>query len=170
MSNRVRNVVLTMVLAFISLGAMAADAVTKIGYIDGSKVIAKYEPAIDSKLNAEFKSKQDALTALQKKLVDQSDKYNRDSAVMSDEDKKKMQDAFSKDQADYQRMGSDLNKARTDRGNQELEKLLAQVKSVSADIAKKAGYTVILQRAAALYIVDDTADITDQVMSKLDYK
>jgi outer membrane protein len=163
----VKKLALVCVLALVSLAAVAD---TKLGYIDGSKIIAKYEPIVDAKLNTEFKSKQDALTAMQKKLVDQSDKYNRDSAVMSDEDKKKMQDGFSKDQAEYQRMSGELNKARSDRGNQELEKLLAQVKTAAADIAKKVGYTAVLQRAAAIYIVDESADITDQVMAKLDYK
>lgn len=162
-----KKLALVCVLALVSLGAMAE---TKLGYIDGSKIIAKYEPMVDAKLNTEFKAKQDALTALQKKLVEQSDKYNRDAAVMSEDDKKKMQASFAKDQADFQRMSGDLNKARGDRGNQELEKLLAQVKTASADIAKKMGYTAVLQRAAAIYISDETADITEQVMTKLDYK
>lgn len=162
-----KNLALVCVLALVSLGAMAE---TKLGFIDGSKIIAKYEPIVDAKLNTEFKAKQDALTALQKKLVEQSDKYNRDAAVMSEDDKKKMQATFTKDQADFQRMSADLNKARGDRGNQELEKLLTQVKTASADIAKKMGYTSVLQRAAAIYIADESADITDQVMAKLDYK
>lgn len=162
-----KKLALICVLALVSLGAMAE---TKLAFIDGSKIIAKYEPIVDTKLNTEFKTKQDALTALQKKLVEQSDKYNRDSAVMSDEDKKKMQETFSKDQTDYQRQSADLNKARGERGNQELEKLLAQVKAASSDIAKKAGYAVVLQRAAAIYIADESTDITDQVMAKLDYK
>lgn len=162
-----KKLALVCVLALVSVGAMAD---TKLGFIDGSKIIAKYEPIVDAKLNTEFKAKQDAAAALQKKLVEQSDKYNRDAAVMSDDDKKKMQASFAKDQADFQRMSADLNKARGDRGNQELEKLLAQVKAASADIAKKMGYTAVLQRAAAIYVADETTDITDQVMAKLDYK
>lgn len=162
-----KKLALVCVLALVSLGAMAE---TKLGFIDGSKIIAKYEPIVDAKLNTEFKAKQDAATALQKKLVEQSDKYNRDAAVMSEDDKKKMQASFAKDQADFQRMSADLNKARGDRGNQELEKLLAQVKTASADIAKKMGYTSVLQRAAAIYVADESTDITDQVMAKLDYK
>lgn len=162
-----KKLALVCVLALVSVGAMAD---TKLGFIDGSKIIAKYEPIVDAKLNTEFKVKQDAAAALQKKLVEQSDKYNRDAAVMSDDDKKKMQASFAKDQADFQRMSADLNKARGDRGNQELEKLLAQVKAASADIAKKMGYTAVLQRAAAIYVADETTDITDQVMAKLDYK
>ncbi len=155
------------VLAFAPIVGFTAD---KIGFIDGAKIIAKYEPQIDTKLQKEFKETQDKLTALQKELVSENDKYKRDAATMSPDQVKALQASFEKNQAEFQRLSADLNQKRATRANEELEKLLAQVRDATSKIADKAGYTIILQRGAAIYVKDGATDLTDQILPLVQYK
>lgn len=153
--------------------AFAADAVSptdKIAFVDGAKIIAKYEPQIDGKLQKEFKDSQDKLVALQKKLVDQNDKYKRDAATMSPDEVKALQASFEKDQAEFQQLNAEMNQKRGARANEELEKLLAMVRDASSQAAAKGGYSIVLQRGAALYVKNAGSDITDQVLSAVQYK
>lgn len=159
---------LTFILALGVQSALAADI--KIGFIDGNKIIQKYEPQIDAKLQDEFKSSQEQIVALQKKLVEQNDKYKLDAAVMSEAEVAALKKDFEKNQADFQRLSADYNQKRGARGNEELSKLLDQVKTAAKSIADKDGYTMILQRGAAIYINNESSDITDQVMKQLSYK
>jgi outer membrane protein len=156
------------ILAFGFQSALAAEM--KIGFVDGNKIIQKYEPQIDAKLQDEFKGTQDKIVALQKKLVEQSDKYKRDSAVMSEADLNALKKDFDKNQNDFQQLSSDYNQKRSARANEELNKLLEAVKVASKAVAGKAGYTIILQRGAAIYIDNESADITDEVLKQLSYK
>lgn len=152
--------------------AFAADVsgADKIAFVDGAKIIAKYEPQIDGKLQKEFKDQQDKVVALQKKLVDQNDKYQRDSATMSPDQVKELRASFEKDQAEFQRLSAELNQKRSARANEELEKLLALVRDASSQAASKGGYTIVLQRGAALYVKNAGSDITDQVLASVQYK
>lgn len=150
--------------------AAATASVDKIAFVDGAKIIAKYEPQIDGKLQKEFKDQQDKLMTLQKQLVDQSDKYKRDAATMSPEEVKTLQASFEKNQADFQKMSNDFNQKRSARANEELEKLLAQVRDASSSVAGKEGYSIVLQRGAALFVKNAGADITDKVLAMVQYK
>lgn len=165
---RITQLILACVLALGVQVALAADM--KIGFIDGNKIIQKYEPQIDAKLQDEFKSSQEKIVALQKKLVEQNDKYKKDAAVMSEADLTALKTDFDKNQAEFQRLSADYNQKRAARGNEELNKLLENVKTVAKTVASKAGYTIILQRGAAIYVENDSADITDDVMKQLSYK
>lgn len=165
---RYAYLLLAFVMAFSGMAAYAAD--TKIAFIDGNKIVDKYESVIDAKLQDEFKDSQEKLVALQKKLVEQRDKYTKDSAVMSDADLKTLKTDFDKNQAEFQRLSSDYNQKRSDRGNEELNKLLDNVKTVAKTVAQKGGYNIVLQRGAAIYIDNESADITDDVMKQLSYK
>ncbi len=158
---------LTAILLTFSLSALA-DA--KIAYVDGSRIIQKYEPIIDSKLQDEFKKEQDKIVALQKKLLEQSEKFNRDAAVLSDEEVSEMQVQFEKDQTEFQRLNAEYNQKRAVRGGQELEKLIADLEAAAEKVAKKDGYTVVLQKGVVIYTNDKGSDITDAVMDNIKFK
>ncbi len=154
-------------LVVFSLNAMAE---ANIAFIDGARIIEKYEPIIDTKLQEEFKADQEKIVALQKTLVAQSEQYNRDAAVLSADEVAKMREKFEKDQMEFQRLSTEYNQKRGTRGNQELEKLLNDVKTAAEAIAKKGNYSVVLQKGAAIYFADAKADITDEVMKNITYK
>jgi len=165
---RIIHLLLACVIGFTAQSAIAADA--KIAFVDGNKIIQKYEPQIDAKLQDEFKASQEKIVSLQKKLVEQSDKYKLDAAVMSEAELAALKKDFEKNQADFQRLSADYNQKRGARGNEELNKLLEDVKNVSKSVSAKEGYTLVLQRGAAIYISNEADDITDKVMKQLSYK
>jgi outer membrane protein len=162
------NLLIAVALLALGLNAFADEA--KIAYVDGARVIQKYEPIIDAKLQDEFKKDQDIIVALQKALLEQSEKFNRDAAVMSDEEVDQMQKQFEKDQAEFQRLNAEYNQKRAQAGSKELEKLIADLENAAEKIAKKEGYTVVMQKGVVIYTQDKKADITDEVMSNIKYK
>lgn len=168
---RAAYLLITGLMVILAQTAFAADATNnKIAFIDGAVIIQKYEPEIDAKLQDEFKSTQSKLVDLQKKLVEKTEKYNRDAAVMSEDELADLQKTFEKEQAEYQRLNADYNQKRALRGNEEIEKLLEDVKNTAKKIADKHGYTIVLQKGAAIYIENNNSDITSEVMKQLSYK
>jgi Skp family chaperone for outer membrane proteins len=67
-------------------------------------------------------------------------------------------------------MSADLNQKRGARANEELEKLLTQVRDATTKIAGTDGYTIVLQRGAAIYVKDASTDITDKVLTMVKYQ
>lgn len=165
---RLITLLLAGLIGFCTQSALAAD--TKIAFIDGNKIIQKYEPQIDAKLQDEFKASQEKIVSLQKKLVEQSDKYKLDAAVMSEAELAALKKDFEKNQADFQRLSSEYNQKRGARGNEELNKLLEDVKNAAKNLSAKEGYNIVLQRGAAIYLSNEADDITDKVMKLLSYK
>ncbi len=140
-----------------------------IAFIDGTAVMKKYEGTIESKLKTEFTSKEESLTKMQKQLVDSTETYTRDSAMMSNDEKLAFQQNFEKQQMEFQKLSAEFNQQRMKRGNEELEKLLAQVKTAAQKVAKDKKYDIVLQSGAALYF-DNSLDITQDVLAQLDKK
>jgi outer membrane protein len=147
----------------------SAFATSSIGFIDGTAIIKKYEGSIEDKLRGEFKDKADNLTKMQKQLVDSTETYTRDSAMMSDQEKASFQQNFEKQQMEFQKLSNELNQQRMKRGNEELEKLLETVKSAAQKVASEKKFDIVLQSGAALYY-DKSLDITQDVLAQLDKK
>ena len=166
MKNFIISGIAAIALSFSSV-VLAAD---KVGFVDGSKVIGKYEKQIEAKLQKEFQATQDKVVALQKQLMADNDKYKRDAATMSPDQVKALQASFEKSQTEFQRMSTELTQKRAARANEELEKLLEQVRKATTAVADKDGYTVVLQRGAAIYVKDANTDITDKVLAQVQYQ
>lgn len=158
---------LVVAVMFCSFAAFA-DA-GKIAFVDGTAIMKKYEGTIESKLKTEFKDKEENLIKLQKQLVDSTETYTRDSAMMSNEEKLAFQQTFEKNQMEFQKLSAELNQQRGKRGNEELEKLLATVKTAAQKVAADKKYDVVLQSGAALYF-NNSLDITQDVLTQLDKK
>ncbi len=157
---------LLVAMLFCSYGVFAADA---IGFIDGTAIMKKYEGTIEEKIRGEFKDKEANLAKLQKQLVDSTETYTRDSAMMSDQEKLAFQQNFEKQQMEFQKLSGELNQQRMHRGNEELEKLLGTVKAAAEKVANEKKFTIVLQSGAALYY-DKSLDITQDVLAQLDKK
>lgn len=160
---------LLLVLVAFSYTTFAADAAGSIAFIDGSAIMKKYEGSIETKLREEFKSKEEEMGKLQKQLVDKTETYTRDSAMMSDQEKLAFQQAFEKEQMDFQKRGAEYNQLKMKRSNEELEKLLNLVKAAAQTVANQKKYNVVLQSGAAIYY-DKSLDITQDVIAQLDKK
>jgi outer membrane protein len=151
------------------LCSFGAFATSSIGFIDGTAIMKKYEGSIEEKLHTEFKAQEDKLGQLQKQLVDSTETYTRDSAMMSDQEKVAFQQTFEKNQMEFQKLSSELNQKRMKRGSEELEKLLETVKTAAQKVASDRKFDIVLQAGAALYY-DKSLDITQDVLAQLNKK
>jgi len=167
MKKLARGLFVALIAGFVALPGYAADL--KIGFVDGTKIVQKYQPEIDEKLQKEFKGRETKIIALQDELKKIDEKLRRDNATLSEAELKNLQKDFQTKEAEFQRQGTafsaDLNK----RGNEELQILVKQVQAVVDATAKSGKYDIILQRGAAVYL-DEQYNLTDAVMKELDAK
>ncbi len=153
----------------LSLG-LTSVAVAKdynIALIDGNQIMQEFQPGIDAKLKKEFKARQDKLIAMQNDLQQTSEKLNRDSSIMAEAELKKQQEKFVERQKEFQKLSYEFNEDVNKRGNEEMQKLVAQVKTVVDSLAKDGKYDLVLQKGAIMFTSSNNSDITTQVISKL---
>jgi outer membrane protein len=164
--------VLSSVLLLAGANAFAADAttpastpaLTKIAVVNVQQVLMQSSKVakVNTKLQDQFKPRQEKLTAQQKTLQDEVDKYSKESPTMSQKDRdtteKKIGDekaAFLKDAGAFQKeVNAEQNKA--------MQSILGQLSGVISTMAKKENYTLVLDSQAVVYASDAT-DITKQV-------
>ena len=141
----------------------------KTAFVDGNQIMQQYEPIIEKKLRKEFTDQEDKLTEAQQSLLEKSQRFNRDAAILTDREKADLQTAFEKEQTAFQKRSAEYNQARTKRANEELQKLLDEVRGIVAGMAKTSKYDVVFQRGAAVYYPQQS-DITGEVMKQIKYK
>jgi outer membrane protein len=136
-------------------------AVVRLG--DLLEQSAAYKAA-STKFQAEVKKRNDAIEAEAKQLKDDVQKYQRDAATMSPDQRDKTEKDLNTRQA---QLDFDRRKAQEDlqNRNQELQaELLGKVKDVIYQVAKERGYDVVLTNAFA---INPSVDITDDVLKRL---
>lgn len=158
---------LLLAVVLFSYNVFAADVGNRVAFIDGTAIMKKYEGSIEEKLHEKFKSQEEAMNKLQKELVDKTETYTRDFAMMSDTEKASFQKDFESKQMEFQQKGAALNEERMKEGNAELEKLLNTVKTAAEKVAKDQNFDIVLQAGAAIYY-DNALDITKDVLAQLD--
>jgi Skp family chaperone for outer membrane proteins len=123
--------------------------------------------AISSQLEKRFKPKQQNILATRKVLQEEADKLSRNSTVMSENDRTKLQNKIIAERANLQTteisFQQELNAAQT----QETQKFMQKLKGVLGEFAKKGNYTLIMIKQGLPY-VDDRFDITDTVLAALE--
>ncbi|MDR3477798.1 MAG: OmpH family outer membrane protein [Gammaproteobacteria bacterium] len=144
--------------------AASTPALTKIAVVNVQQVLMQSSKVakVNTKLQDQFKPRQEKLTAQQKTLQDEVDKYSKESPTMSQKDRdateKKIGDekaAFLKDAGAFQKeVNAEQNKA--------MQSILGQLSGVISGMAKKENYTLVLDSQAVVYASDAT-DITKQV-------
>ena len=122
---------------------------------------------LNKKLQDQFKARQDKLIAAQKNVQDEVDQFKKDSVTMSQKEKDKMQKKIADDQNTLSRDATafqqDLNKEQ----KKIMSGVLADLNNIISGIAKKNGYTLVLDSQAVVYASDST-DITTDVSKVFD--
>jgi outer membrane protein len=146
--------------------ALAADF--KVGVVDIQEVLQKYGKVqqAEDQLKKQFAPQQEKLASLQKQFADDMTKYNRDSAVMKDADKKAAQDKLMKQQDDLRKQQMDIEKQFVAARDDKMQAILKDVKDAVNNIAQQQKLNLILVKGSVAYN-DDSLDITDQVVKAL---
>ena len=159
------------VAAVLLLAATAAQADVKIAGVRLGDVVqnSAQVKAAQAEFQAEFEKRRATLEAQNKQFNDDAQKYQRDTATMSLDQKDKTEKDLNtrKAQLEY-----DQHKAQDDMQarNQEMQvQVMSKIKDVIFQVAKEKGYDMVVTSGdvTGAYIINPSLDITDDVVKRL---
>ena len=153
------------------LTASLVQADTKIAVVSFQEIMGKIpQTAIFmSGLEAEIKDDKAIITQLEKDIKYYQEKKQRDSSLMTSQEKTDLDAKISGLFQDYQVKGKALNDRISARQNEETNKLVTIVRKVIDGIAAKKDYDLVLEQKSTVYLnpeLNITAEVIEQV-SKL---
>jgi outer membrane protein len=153
------------------LTAGSAFAELKIAVVNVQRAIGECDEAkgLIAKLESDTAPDQTAIKALGAEITQLQEKFNKDSDVMSDPEKRKVQKEIEDKQIDYQFRVNKFQKTVNERQQDILSQMAPKLDAVLKDIIAKEAYDLVIHRQNILY-VDAKYDITAQVTEKLNQK
>jgi len=146
--------------------AQAADL--KIGFVSVAKILssAPQAEAASKRLEQEFAPRQKGLVEAQKSVRKLEEKLSKDGAVMSESQRRSLENDIRNQLRDLNRTNAELREDFNLRRNEELGKFQKQVLEVINGLAKEEGFDLVVNDGATLY-ASPQVDITDKVLSRL---
>ena len=155
------------------LGAVGANAAEPaIAFVNTPQVLeqAPQAEAVRNTLQKEFAPRDAKLAAEQKKVKELEEKLVRDGAVMSDEERRKLERDILSQKREIKRTRDEFTEDFNIRRNEELAKMQREIALSIVGLAKEKGYDLILENGViyASERVDITKDVIDRL--KQDYQ
>ncbi len=171
---------LSSALLLVGVQAYAADATTataaasslpKIAVVNVQQVLMQSSKVaeVNTKLQDQFKPRQEKLTAQQKSLQDELDKYSKDSASMAQKDRDTTEKKIADDKAAFLKDAGAFQKEVNAEQNKAMQSILGQLSGIISKLAKKDNYSLVLDSQAVVY-ASDAADITKEVAKDFNQK
>jgi outer membrane protein len=150
----------------------AAQAQTKIGYIDSEKILNEYKPYLDAQ--KEFQRFEDELerevSKRQNDLVKIQETFERQALLLSEKRKQEEQQSIIQKQQDLQRFvqeAADPQRGRLAQKTAELsEPIIRKVNEVITQVAQDESYDFVLN-SAALAFAKEEHNLTVKVLAAL---
>lgn len=163
---RFSGILAAFVFSLVSMGALAQD--TKIGVVDLQKIMqtAPQMKAIQANLEKEFKPRRDKLVSQEQSLKSEMEKFKRESAVMSQKQRKDMEKKIIGQQRNFEQEGQRYQQELSAAHNKAMESFYKKVRQAIASVAKSSQYHLVLQKDAAPFSTEKL-DVTDQVMKAI---
>lgn len=145
----------------------AAQAEQKIAVVDVQQVFAAMPQAasIQQTIQEEFKDQIQAVNAQREELNFLSQKLQRESATMSEDEQKKLQEQILALGEDYQAKAQPLQQNIQRRQGEERNKVLGVIKQAIDSVAAKQKYDIVLE-AKAVAFANQEFDISTQVLEQ----
>lgn len=161
--------------ALVLASALAAGAIvaapvqaqaTKIGFVSTERILRDSAPAkaAQSKIEAEFKKRDQELQNLANRLRSEAQKFDKDAPVLSESERVKRQRQLADLDSDLQRKRREFQEDFNRRRNEEFSSIVERADAAIKKIAESQGYDLIIQDAVT---VSPRIDITDQVLKAL---
>lgn len=163
---RIGSLVIACFFAMSSLNALADNA--KIGVVDLQKIMqtSSHMKAIQEKLEKEFKPRRDQLVAMENGLKKDMEKFKRDSAIMSQTQRKDLEKKIVGTQQQFEREGQQYQQELSTAHNEAMEEFYTKIRAAIAKVAEADKFDVVLQKDAAPYNADKL-DVTTKVMQEI---
>ena len=151
----------------LSLLTSAAHAELKAAFLNSAIILQEAPQAREASeaMKKEFSDREQALRALAEEIKTAEENWQKDSAIMSDEQKKKKENELvekkRKLRFDAQSLKEDVDLRR----KQEIQKLRVSIQAVIQDYSKKNGYDLVFTEGVAY--ADDKVNITDDILKEL---
>jgi outer membrane protein len=157
---------LTVCLFALGVSSSAFAQGSKIGFVNTEKILRDSSPAraAQSKIEAEFKKRDDDLQRLANNLRSAAQKFEKDAPVMSESERGKRQRELANQDADIQRKRREFQEDFNRRRNEEFATIVEKANLAIKRIAEQENYDVIIQDAVT---VNPRIDITDKVIQSL---
>lgn len=162
MKNKISLFLLLMLVAGVS------HAELKIGYVNIQKVLAKspqYAKA-NTRLETEFSPRQKALKSQIKEIQSLEEKSAKDSSVMSDEERRKLERDLYDKKRDAARAEQEMKDDFSMRSNEELGNVQKRVIEAVRALAKEESFDLLL--ADGVMFANDQIDVTNRVLQKME--
>lgn len=167
MKNCKQSVLGIVLVTAVVLFSGAAAAELKIGFVDLAK-LSENAPQImeaQSKIDAEFSSREKELVELQRKLAKMEEALATDSAVMSESERNSRNREILGKRRELQRSQDEFRDDLNIRKNEMLRDVNKEIGNVIETFAKTEKYDLIL--AQGVMYAGDRVDITDRILKKL---
>ena len=139
---------------------------TKLGFVNTERILRDSSPAkaAQTKIEAEFKKRNDDLERLANNLRSSAQKFEKDAPVLSESDRNKRQRELANMDAEIQRKRREFQEDFNRRRNEEFASIVEKANIAIKKIAEQENYDVIIQDAVT---VNPRIDITDKVIQSL---
>ncbi|RUQ29568.1 MAG: OmpH family outer membrane protein [Candidatus Competibacteraceae bacterium] len=148
--------------------ALAQAADVKIGFVSIAKILnsAPQAESASKRLEQEFAPRKKGLDEAQKSLRKLEEKLAKDGAVMSESQRRTVENDFRNQARELKRSGDEFREDFNLRRNEELGKFQKQVLDVINSVAKEEGFDLVVNDSATLY-ASPQIDVTDKVLKRL---
>ncbi|WP_245831991.1 OmpH family outer membrane protein [Solemya velesiana gill symbiont] len=123
--------------------------------------------AASKKLDAEFKSRNNDLVGKQKKLKTLEEKLERDSAVMSADEAKRLEQDIRSRKRQLKNSRDEFREDLNLRRSEETNKLLKYISEVINQVAEERKLDLVLSNVPGVVYASKRLDITEDVLDKL---
>ena len=160
---------LTLLLS-LSLLSTASNAELKAAFINSATILQKAPQAVEAvqAMQKEFQGREQKLRDLAESIQTREENWQKDSAIMSDDQKKKMENELIEDKRKLRFDAQSLKEDVDLRRKQEMQKLRTSISKVINAYAKEHGYDLIFTEGVAF--AADEVNITDEILEELGAK
>lgn len=165
---QIKQATLAIVAALTMAFAVPAFADVKIAVVDVQNAILNSDQAkrLLAQIKSEFKGQEDQIRKIQSDAAALLQRAQKDSDVMSDAEKRKLQAQIDSKNNDFVYLRKKLQKQIQDRQTELFTGVDQEVQKAIEDLVRSEDYDLIIPRQAALY-VGDVYNITRKVTEKL---
>jgi len=144
-----------------------AEEPVRIAFVNTPQVLEQVPQAesVRNTLQSEFAPRDAKLVAEQKKVKELEDKLSRDSAIMSNEGRRKLERDILSQKREIKRARDEFTEDFNIRRNEELSKMQREIALSIVSLAKEKGYDLILE--SGVIYASDRVDITTEVIDRL---
>ncbi len=158
-------------IAILFLGGMftplLASAEFRVGFVNTVKLMEKapQAKAAISKMEAEFAPREKEIVALQREVKKIEEKLAKDSAVLSEEKRRKIERELISKRRELKRAQDEFREDLNIRRNEELTKLQKQLYDAIVNFAKEEKYDLIVSEGVVY--ASKRVDVTDKLLERL---